>query len=416
MKRNADTSMASHFFQEVPLAPIDPVFWTKNAFNADKHPNKINLGIGAYRTNEGKPWTLSCVEKAKAIITKQNGNHEYLDISGMEELCRCSQDLVFGTEFTSAQRGRIGSVQTLSGTGSLRVAAEFLACFLKNKLIFVSNPTWGNHNAVFQKAGLEPKAYRYLNSKTLGLDYEGMIADLQAAPDRSIICLHACAHNPTGIDPTEQQWQGIADVIRQKDHLPFFDMAYQGFASGSLEKDSYAIRLFTSRGFELVCSQSFAKNFGLYGERVGALHVLTTTEDRAKAVVSQINLVIRPNYSNPPTFGARIVTTVLSTPELYVEWKQNLTTMSGRIGQVRQLLFDELKKLGTPGRWNHILEQIGMFTYTGLNEKQCERLINEFHVYLLKSGRISMAGINTGNVAYLAQAIHAVVTDAPAKL
>jgi len=287
---------------------------------------------------------------------------------------------------------------------------------LKNKQIYVSNPTWGNHNSVFQKSGLEPKSYRYLNSKTLGLDYEGMIADLKAAPDRSIICLHACAHNPTGIDPTEEQWKGIAEVMRQKGHFTFFDMAYQGFASGSLEKDSFAIRLFAQRDFELVVSQSFAKNFGLYGERVGALHVLTTSEERAKAIVSQICLVIRPMYSNPPTFGARIVSTVLGNPELFAEWKQNLLTMSGRITQVRHLLFEELKKLKTPGRWDHIVEQIGMFTYTGLNEKQCERLISEFHIYLLKSGRISMAGINTGNVAYLAQAMHAVVTDAPAKL
>jgi len=404
--------MTSTFFQEVPLAPIDPVFWTKNAFNADKSPNKINLGIGAYRTNEGKPWTLTCVEKAKAQIQQQAGNHEYLDISGMEDLTRPAQDLVFGTDFTSKHRSNIASIQTLSGTGSLRVAAEFLGVFLKNKQIYVSEPTWGNHFAVFKKSGLDPKSYKYLNSKTLGLDYEGMLADLKAAPDYSIICLHACAHNPTGIDPNEEQWKGIADVIKSKNHLPFFDMAYQGFASGSLERDSYAVRLFASLGFELIVSQSFAKNFGLYGERVGALHVFTVSEDRAKAVYSQLNMVVRPMYSNPPTFGARIVSTVLNNPELYAEWKENLKTMSGRIAQVRKLLFDELKKLGTPGRWEHIIEQIGMFTYTGLNEKQCERLINEFHIYLLKSGRISMAGITTGNVVYLAQSIHAVVDGA----
>jgi len=243
-----------------------------------------------------------------------------------------------------------------------------------------------------------------------------MIADIQAAPPGSIICLHACAHNPTGIDPSEEQWKGIAATIKARGHLPYFDMAYQGFASGNLGKDAYAIRLFALQKFEFLVAQSFAKNFGLYGERVGALHVFTVSEERAKAILSQLNLVARPMYSNPPTFGARIVTTVLQNPELYAEWNQNLQTMSGRINQVRKLLFDELKKLGTPGTWNHILDQIGMFTYTGLNEKQCERLINEFHVYLLKSGRISMAGINTNNVAYLAAAIHAVVTDAPSKL
>jgi len=334
----------------------------------------------------------------------------------MEELWRPSQDLVFGPDFTAKHRARLASVQTLSGTGSLRVGGEFLGVFLKNKHVYVSNPTWGNHQAIYSKSGLEPKSYKYLNSKTLGLDYEGMLADLKAAPDHSIICLHACAHNPTGIDPNEEQWKGIAEVLKAKNHLPFFDLAYQGFASGSLERDSFAIRLFANMGFELVVSQSFAKNFGLYGERVGCFHVLTVSEERAKAVASQLCMVIRPMYSNPPTFGARIVSSVLNNPELFAEWKQNLLTMSGRINQVRQLLFDELKKLGTPGRWDHIIEQIGMFTYTGLSEKQCERLINEFHIYLLKSGRISMAGINTGNVVFLAQSIHAVVTDAPSKL
>jgi len=291
----------------------------------------------------------------------------------------------------------------------LRLGGEFIAKFLPGKVIYISDPTWGNHKAVFTNSGLKQKEYRYFNAKTLGLDFDGMIEDLKNAPDGSVILLHACAHNPTGVDPSQEQWKVIAEVLKSKSHIPFFDCAYQGFATGSLERDRFAMEYFANQGFEMFIAQSYAKNFGMYGERVGCFHVVSKP-DTSEAVASQLKIVARPMYSNPPSYGARIVVTVLKDPVLFAQWKQDLVTMSGRIKQVRELLTQELKKLGTPGDWSHIKNQIGMFTYTGLNEPQCDRLIKDFHVYLLKSGRISMAGINTSNVSYLAKAINAVVT------
>jgi len=301
------------------------------------------------------------------------------------------------------------SIQSLSGTGALRLGGEFIAKFLPGRTIYISDPTWGNHKAVFSNSGLKHKDYRYFNAKTLGLDFEGFVEDLKKAPEGSVILLHACAHNPTGVDPTQEQWKILADVIKSRNQVPFFDCAYQGFATGSLERDRFAMEYFANQGFEMFIAQSYAKNFGMYGERVGCFHTVCKPET-SEAVRSQLKLVARPMYSNPPSYGARIVTTVINDPELFNEWKDNLLTMSGRINQVRDLLFKELKALNTPGTWDHILNQIGMFTYTGLSESQCDRLTNEFHVYLLKSGRISMAGINTHNVSYLAKAINAVVT------
>jgi len=339
---------------------------------------------------------------------KSNLNHEYLPIDGMAELQEVSAKLILG-EFYEKNPKSVVSIQSLSGTGALRIGGEFIAKFLPGRTIYLSDPTWGNHKAVFTSSGLKHQDYRYFNSKTLGLDFAGLIEDLKKAPDGSVILLHACAHNPTGVDPTQEQWKTIASVMKSKSQIPFFDCAYQGFATGSLERDRWSVEYFANQGFEMFIAQSYAKNFGMYGERVGCFHIVCK-EKTSEAVRSQLKLVARPMYSNPPTYGARIVTTVMKDPELFAEWKQNLITMSGRIKQVRELLYKELKDLGTPGDWSHILNQIGMFTYTGLSEPQCDRMIKEFHIYLLKSGRISMAGINTLNVVYLAKAINAVVT------
>jgi len=399
-------------FESIPLAPVDPIFGTTLAYQADTSNDKINLGVGAYRTDEGKPWVLPCVRKAEEIIFKSAGNHEYLPIDGLKELLTISASLIFG-EFYEKNSNRVVTIQTLSGTGALRLGGEFINKFFPGRTIFLSDPTWGNHRSVFSESGIKVATYRYFNPNTLGLDYQGMIEDLKNAPPGSFIVLHACAHNPTGVDPTPEQWKGIAEVIRAHKLFPFFDCAYQGFASGSLEKDRGAIELFAAMGFEMFVAQSYAKNFGMYGERVGCFHVLC---EKAEPVRSQLKVLARAIYSNPPTFGARIVTTVVQDPQLFKEWKENLLTMSGRIKEVRQLLYDELIKLRTPGDWHHILNQIGMFTYTGLTEPQCERLINEFHVYLLKSGRISMAGINTKNVRYLAKAINSVVSNTQSKM
>jgi len=276
--------------------------------------------------------------------------------------------------------------------------------------VYLPQPTWPNHTQIFGR-GSPVKTYRYWDANSRGLDIDGMLADLRTATDRSFIVLHACAHNPTGVDPTVAQWKQIAAVCKQKNHIPFFDSAYQGFATGSLENDAFAVRYFVDQGFEMLCAQSFAKNFGLNDCRVGSLSVVCDDDKKAAAVSSQLELVIRANYSNPPSHGARIVHTVLSDPEMAAEWREELKIMSGRIVAMRKVLYDELVRLGTPGDWTHITSQIGMFSYTGLGKAQCKELREKLHVYLLMDGRISMAGINTGNYKYLAQCIDHVVKN-----
>jgi len=257
---------------------------------------------------------------------------------------------------------------------------------------------------------LECRTYKYYDPSTKGLDFAGLKQSLNEAPEGSVILLHAIAHNPTGVDPSHEQWREIAKIMNEKKHVTFFDNAYQGFASGSLEKDGFAIQLWNDLNMEFMCSQSFAKSLGLYGTRTGAFHVVSHSTENVKAVAAQLKRIVRAMYSNPPNFGARIVSTVINTPEIYEMWKADMKTMSDRLLLCRQMLFDELTKLGTPGDWTHIKKQIGMFTYTGLTSEQVEQMIEHYHVFLLKSGRISLAGINTKNVAYIAKAIDGVVT------
>lgn len=355
---------------------------------------------------------LPVVKKAeKQIVDDTTLNHEYLAVLGLDAFTSASVNLLLGEDSRALAEKRALGVQTLSGTGALRVGAEFLARILGRRIVYYSDPTWENHHSVFMKAGFtDGRKYRYWDPISRGVDFDGLLADISAAPEGAVIILHACAHNPTGCDPTEEQWRRLADIFEEKKLFPFFDSAYQGFASGDPNKDAFAVRYFVSRGFELFCSQSFAKNFGLYNERVGNLTIVQRDAATTVAIASQITLLIRHMYSNPPAFGARIVSTVLNNPELRQEWMDAIKTMSGRIIQMRQALFDELTKIGTPGTWTHITQQIGMFSYTGLNPEQVNLLIKKFHVYLLSSGRINMCGLNENNVAYVAGAIHAVVT------
>lgn len=281
--------------------------------------------------------------------------------------------------------------------------------------IYLSNPTWANHNQIFTNVNIPIKTYPYFSAKTKGLDFEGMIGAIKEAPKGSIILLHACAHNPTGVDPTADQWKEIATVVRDRSHFPFFDCAYQGFASGDLAQDNFAVRYFIEEGFELCVAQSFAKNFGLYGERAGAFHFVTApgpdAQDTAARIHSQLQILQRSEISNPPAYGARIASIVLNDPELFKEWEGDLRTMSGRIIEMRKSLKSELDKLETPGTWNHITDQIGMFSFTGLTEKQVLAIREKWHVYMTKNGRISMAGLNTSNVAYFAKAVDDVVRN-----
>jgi len=326
---------------------------------------------------------------------------------------------MFGATSPALAEKRSTSIQTISGTGAVHLGALFLARFFPgNKTVYLSNPTWANHNQIFTNVGIKTEQYPYFSKETKGLDFEGMKASLRSAPERSIVLLHACAHNPTGVDPTLDQWKELASLIREKRHFPFFDCAYQGFASGDLAQDAAAVRHFVEEGFELVVAQSFAKNFGLYGERAGCFHVVTSPAPDASATVnriaSQLAILQRSEISNPPIYGARIASTVLNDSSLFAEWENNLRTMSGRIISMRKALRSKLEELGTPGTWNHITDQIGMFSFTGLTEAQALKIRADSHVYMTKNGRISMAGLNTRNVDYVAHAIDRIVRELPA--
>ncbi|KAH7062853.1 aspartate aminotransferase [Paraphoma chrysanthemicola] len=403
----------------VPQAPEDPLFGLMAAYRRDTDSKKVDLGIGAYRDNNAKPWILPVVKKADEILRNDPDlNHEYLPIAGLADFTSASQKLVLGGDSPAIKEKRVTSLQTISGTGAVHLGALFLAKFYKTKterLVLFSDPTWANHFQIFSNVGLQYKTYPYFSKKTKGLDFDGMIGTIQDAPEGSIIVLHACAHNPTGVDPTQDQWKKIAEVIRSKKHFPFFDTAYQGFASGDLARDGWAIRYFVEQGFELCIAQSYAKNFGLYGERAGCFHFVTSpssdAEETIKRIASQLAILQRSEISNPPAYGARIASTVLNDPKLFAEWEANLKEMSGRIKEMRTALRSKLEEMGTPGTWNHITDQIGMFSFTGLTEQQVLKIREDAHVYMTKNGRISMAGLNTHNVDYFAKAVDKVVRE-----
>lgn len=401
-------------WSEVPEAAPDPIFHLAGRCKADPFPNKVDLGVGAYRDEEGRPYLLRVVAKVEQLLADKQLDKEYLPIDGLAGFREESVKLLLGDESKAIKEKRVASCQALSGTGALRLAAEFYAMFVaKTTPVYISNPTWGNHAAIFKKAGFpDVREYRYFDPRTKGVDFEGFTADLRAAPDRAIIILQLCAHNPTGADPTKEQWLQLANISREKSFIILFDSAYQGYATGDLDNDAYGARLFESEGIQFACAQSYAKNFGLYSERIGCLSFVTATSTEAVAVNSQLKVVVRPMYSNPPVHGARIVHTVLSTPELRAEWIEELKGMSARIRGMRQALQDALAAKGTPGDWSHITKQIGMFSFTGLTPAQSEAMVDQHHVYMLKNGRISVAGLSAKTVPYVADAIHKVVTGA----
>nr|BBA45747.1 glutamate oxaloacetate transaminase, cytoplasmic [Pachyrhynchus infernalis] len=401
------------WFSSVEQGPPIEVFALTKQYTEDNFPQKVNLGAGAYRTDEGKPWVLPVVRAAeKALANDETLNKEYLPVLGLDSFSSLSTNMLLGDDSPAIVEKRAFGVQTLSGSGALRVGAEFLAKKLGKTIFYCSTPNYENHKLVFLSAGFqEAKEYRYWDQEKRGLDIEGFLEDISNAPEGSIIILHACAHNPTGCDPTQEHWEQIAQVIKHKKLFPFFDSAYQGFASGDLDKDAWAVRFFVSQGLELFCAQSYSKNFCLYNERTGNLSVVMNNPSEIAAVKSQITLTIRGMYSNPPSHGARIVSYVLSNKELFDQWKGNIKTMSSRIIEMRKRLREELEQFGTPGTWNHITDQIGMFSYTGLNEAQSEHMVKKHHIYMLRSGRICMCGIILSNVEYVARAINETLTS-----
>jgi len=392
------------------MGPEDPILGVTVAFNKDTNPKKINLGVGAYRDDNGKPFILESVKKAEQKIVADNMNHEYAPINGIADFNKASQELVFGKDHQAVKDKRIVTVQALSGTGALRVGADFMSRFLDipEKTVWLPKPTWGNHLPLFQDAGFKLKEYRYYDPKTCGLDFKALTEDVKNAPSNSLFLFHACAHNPTGVDPTPDQWSQISQICKEKDHFVFFDLAYQGFASGDPQKDALPIHTFVKDGHDVGIAQSYAKNFGLYGERIGAVSFMAQNSQKALELESQLKILIRPMYSNPPIYGARVVSIVLNSPELTSLWRKEVKGMADRIIGVRTLLVENLKSLGSKRDWSHITNQIGMFCFSGLTPEQVDKLAADYHIYLTRNGRISMAGVTSKNVGYLAEAMHAV--------
>ncbi|KAI9572917.1 pyridoxal phosphate-dependent transferase [Boletus coccyginus] len=405
------TAVPLSTWSAVPAGPPDPILGITEAFKADKDPRKINLGVGAYRDENGKPYVLNAVKKAEDKMALAKLDKEYLPITGLATFTQNAAKLAYGADSIPLNQNAIAVTQSISGTGALRIGGAFLARHYPGaKIIYLPTPTWGNHIPLFKDSGLEVRSYRYFDKKTVGLDFDGLKEDLKNAPEGAIVLLHACAHNPTGVDPTQAQWEELSDLLSEKKLFPFFDMAYQGFASGSTTRDAFAVRHFVSQGHNVALCQSFAKNMGLYGERVGAFSLTTTSEEEKKRVESQLKIIVRPMYSNPPLHGAHIANTILSDPQLYQEWESEVKGMADRIINMREKLFELLTNgFRTPGSWGHIKSQIGMFSFTGLQTEQCKALAEKAHVYMTMDGRISMAGLNSSNIEYFAQSVDAAV-------
>mmetsp|Transcript_103 Transcript_103/g.187 ORF Transcript_103/g.187 Transcript_103/m.187 type:complete len:442 (+) Transcript_103:117-1442(+) len=399
--RNLSTSP----WEQFEMAPVDPIVGLNEIFQKDDFPSKVIVGVGAYRDDAGKPYVLPCVREAEKIMMEKDMDMEYTGIAGEPKFVDLALKFVYGDDSTPILENRVQGTQALSGTGGLRVFGELMRRH-GHKHIYVPNPTWGNHIPIFTNAGLEVRKYRYYDSENSDLDFAGVIDDIKNMPEGSIILLHACAHNPTGMDPTMEQWKEMSETIKKHKLLPFFDCAYQGFASGDPIEDAAAVRMFVEDGHLISMVQSFSKNFGLYGQRIGALSVVGSNEEEAKRVVSQMKLVIRPMYSNPPRQGARLVTTILEDPKLTQDFLDQCKGMADRINLMRTLLHEKLTEVGSTKNWDHITKQIGMFAYSGLTSDQVMKMREIHHIYCTADGRISMAGVTSGNVDYIANAIH----------
>ncbi|KAJ5545002.1 pyridoxal phosphate-dependent transferase [Penicillium sp. DV-2018c] len=425
-KSPADGHVCS-LFSTLQKTPPDEPFSVNGAYKKDCSPHKVNLGIGVYRTPEGNPWPLPVVEEAENQIHKASdiNRHEYSAIQGDAEFLDLAADLAFGfgegkqtaVAVAEQERKRVVSIQTVSGTGANRLGAELLARNVRPPCVWIPDPTWANHYAIWELAGVPHKSYPYYDASRKSFNFEGTFCTLEeSASEKDVVILHACAHNPTGADPTQEQWKMLARLCKDKGLIPFFDLAYQGFASGDAKKDAWAIRHFfyEAQKVEFCVAQSFSKNFGLYGQRVGALHVVlssTATEEVSDKVLSNLCHLVRGEYSMAPRGGAEIVKRVLGNDKLRKKWQEDLTTMSQRIQQMRHALFNELSRLNTPGEWTHVINQIGMFSYIGLTEHQVKIMTEKHHIYMLKSGRISISGLNQHNVRYVAMAIDDVVRN-----
>ena len=395
-------------FTAVEMAPRDPILGLNEQFAADTNPNKVNLGVGVYFDDNGKLPLLECVQAAEKTMMEKPAARGYLPIDGIAAYDAAVKSLVFGADSEPVKSCRIATVQGIGGTGGLKIGADFLKKLNPAAKVLISDPSWENHRALFSSAGFIVESYRYYDAATRGVDFDGMLADLNAAAPGTIILLHACCHNPTGYDITGAQWDQVIAVVKAKNLVPFLDMAYQGFGNGITE-DGAVIGKFVAAGLDFFVSTSFSKSFSLYGERVGALSVLCSSKEEADRVLSQLKIVIRTNYSNPPIHGGAVVAAVLGSPELRAMWEKELAAMRVRIKAMRQKLVDGLKAAGVQQDMSFITTQIGMFSYSGLTKDQMVRLRSEFGVYGTDTGRMCVAALNSKNIDYVCQAIAKVV-------
>ncbi|MDR1213404.1 MAG: aspartate/tyrosine/aromatic aminotransferase [Propionibacteriaceae bacterium] len=391
-------------FSALPLVPPDPVLGVTEAFQRDLDPAKINLGVGVYQDEDGRVPVLDAVRRAQARLADDPRPYTYLPISGLPVYNEAVKQLVFSAAGDVVAQGRVVTIQALGGTGGLRVGAGLLALIDPTAQALVSNPTWENHQAVFQRAGLAVRSYRYLDAAAHRIDFDGLIEDLAQAAPGSVVVLHACCHNPTGYDLGPAEWDQVVAVCAEAGLVPFLDMAYQGFSQGIVE-DAAAVAKFAAAGLPFLVATSFSKSFSLYGERVGAISFVTADAAEAERVQSQAKVVVRTLYSNPPTHGARLVSTVLGDRYLRAEWENELSGMRDRIKGMRALLRAGLERAGAPGDLSYITDQTGMFSYSGLSQPQMERLRRDFHVYGLDSGRLCVAALNHGNIDAVVRAV-----------
>lgn len=398
-------------FSPVEMAPRDPILGLNEAFNADPRAEKVNLGVGVYYDENGKVPLLRAVQAAEAARVAEGAPRTYLPMEGLAPYDQAVQKLLLGADSPLLSSGRLVTAQSLGGTGALKLGADFLYRLAGKRLVAISDPSWENHRALFETAGYEVVTYPYYDPATHGLNLQGMLDGIKALPEGSVVLLHACCHNPTGVDLNVEQWKQVIEVIRERGHVPFLDIAYQGFGD-NLEDDAVAVRLFAESGLPCVISSSFSKSFSLYGERVGALTFITGTAEEGERVLSQLKRVIRTNYSNPPTHGAKVVAAVLNNPELYAMWVEELAEMRIRIKQMRSALAEKLRAAGVQQDVSFIEQQRGMFSYSGLSREQVSRLAEEFAIYAVGSGRICVAALNNSNIDTVANAMARVMLEA----
>jgi aromatic-amino-acid transaminase len=391
-------------FTAVEMAPRDPILGLNEQFSTDSNPNKVNLGVGVYFDDNGKLPLLECVQAAEKQMMDTPKARGYLPIDGIAAYDTAVKNLVFGAESEPVKSGRVATIQGLGGTGGLKVGADFLKKLNPKAKLLISDPSWENHRALFTQAGFTVETYPYYNAAKRGIDFDGMLTALNLAPEGTVILLHACCHNPTGYDLTPAQWDQVISAVKSRRLVPFLDMAYQGFGSGIAE-DGAVIGKFVASGLDFFVSTSFSKSFSLYGERVGALSVLCHDKEEAGRVLSQLKMVIRANYSNPPTHGGQVVANVLNSPELRALWEKELAAMRVRIKEMRSMMVEKLKAAGVKQDMSFITQQVGMFSYSGLTKDQMVRLRNEFGVYGTDTGRMCVAALNSKNIDYVCRAI-----------